>query len=115
MAGVHINYPSGAAAVGIRGASFASLIFYSARAAYRLDGNRGSALAKSPAIRASGCNSRKLKWQLKMSNYLSVFRNELGRNKILAEYDLLIQSIGIPRWRGFVIRVLTIAAITWPQ
>jgi pimeloyl-ACP methyl ester carboxylesterase len=30
-----------------------------------------------------------------MSKYLSVFRSEFGKNKILSEYDLLIQSIGI--------------------
>jgi pimeloyl-ACP methyl ester carboxylesterase len=31
-----------------------------------------------------------------LSKYLTVFRNEFGKNKILSEYDLLIQSIGIP-------------------
>jgi len=45
MAGVHINYPSSAVAMGIRGASLASLIFDSARAAFRFDRNRRSALA----------------------------------------------------------------------
>lgn len=30
-----------------------------------------------------------------MSKYLSVFRNEFGKSKILTEYDLIIQSIGI--------------------
>jgi pimeloyl-ACP methyl ester carboxylesterase len=31
-----------------------------------------------------------------MSKYLSVFRNEFGKNKIYTVYDLIIQSIGIP-------------------
>jgi len=31
-----------------------------------------------------------------MNKYLSVFRNELGKNKVLTEYDLIIESIGIP-------------------
>lgn len=30
-----------------------------------------------------------------MSKYLSVFRSEFGKDKVLSEYDLLIQSIGI--------------------
>jgi pimeloyl-ACP methyl ester carboxylesterase len=31
-----------------------------------------------------------------MNRYLSVYRSESGKNKVLAEYDLIIRSIGIP-------------------